>query len=558
MVNTHWLEPAPLWGERPLNTLGQPRLLEMENDDFLSEFLNVMQPCGANPQTITSWLEAHALPGQGTGKLYQPLHGRFYLVTASLICRETGLPERFVNLKAKQRTDFVVRRLPPNGGEEAWQEGVGWVAAPLGTDGKPAFVDGEERFPVHGVTVCTREKGQTGLQPCERKVYYGYVAVGNREKYEQPASPPPGVNVNQPVIEQVKGYFAGIGVDYRKSEYEQRIGDLWQDMQTESAKIGDAALKKTYINETSLTILLNFGEYLMKVMPETWNAIQLNVEPATGDRRIALFRAVSPFRFTHYGVVDKVTIGAVLREPGIKATVEKIVAGQDFVLPGAEILNYDLATAPIVDANENVISTFPMPSGSIDWVKSQVFALLDSTTELPVYNLVTDPRNLLAMFRKLIKPRRVDANDKPIEDRFIIRMVYDYDHECPPIMSEASREFTYARFFDPDAPPRMVRVEMPSIKPGDLRKYSKGVGIQMSNDLNQLLDRLHPGMLKGEGLNPATGSPPPNTFGMVCTFSIQIITLVALIVMFIFLILLNIVFWWLAFLRICLPIPKSN
>jgi hypothetical protein len=45
--------------------------------------------------------------------------------------------------------------------------------------------------------------------------------------------------------------------------------------------------------------------------------------------------------------------------------------------------------------------------------------------------------------------------------------------------------------------------------------------------------------------------------GMICTFSIQIITLIAFVVMFIFAILLNIVFWWMAFLKICLPIPKK-
>ena len=45
---------------------------------------------------------------------------------------------------------------------------------------------------------------------------------------------------------------------------------------------------------------------------------------------------------------------------------------------------------------------------------------------------------------------------------------------------------------------------------------------------------------------------------MTCTSSIQIIFLVALIVMFIFLILLNIIFWWLPFLKICLPIPKPK
>ena len=41
---------------------------------------------------------------------------------------------------------------------------------------------------------------------------------------------------------------------------------------------------------------------------------------------------------------------------------------------------------------------------------------------------------------------------------------------------------------------------------------------------------------------------------MICSFSIPIITICALIVLMIFVSLLNIVFWWLPFFRICLPI----
>ena len=44
-------------------------------------------------------------------------------------------------------------------------------------------------------------------------------------------------------------------------------------------------------------------------------------------------------------------------------------------------------------------------------------------------------------------------------------------------------------------------------------------------------------------------------FGMICGFSIPIITLCAFIVLQIFLVLLHILFFWLPFVRICIPIP---
>jgi hypothetical protein len=46
----------------------------------------------------------------------------------------------------------------------------------------------------------------------------------------------------------------------------------------------------------------------------------------------------------------------------------------------------------------------------------------------------------------------------------------------------------------------------------------------------------------------------PLDVGLLCSFSIPIITICALIVLMIFISLLNIVFWWMPFLRICFPI----
>jgi len=46
--------------------------------------------------------------------------------------------------------------------------------------------------------------------------------------------------------------------------------------------------------------------------------------------------------------------------------------------------------------------------------------------------------------------------------------------------------------------------------------------------------------------------------GLICSFSIPIITICALILLMIIVQLLNIVFWWLPFFKICLPIGVSR
>ena len=108
---------------------------------------------------------------------------------------------------------------------------------------------------------------------------------------------------------------------------------------------------------------------------------------------------------------------------------------------------------------------------------------------------------------------------------------------------------------DPAAPARNIRIELPSIKPKDLRRYKKGVGMEMAPELRDVMNRVRKSMLEGDDLLPDSISWD---LGMICSFSLQIIFLVAFIVMFIFLIALNFIFWWLPFLKICFPIPVKK
>jgi hypothetical protein len=139
-------------------------------------------------------------------------------------------------------------------------------------------------------------------------------------------------------------------------------------------------------------------------------------------------------------------------------------------------------------------------------------------------------------------------------DVYFLRLVYEHN-PCDPVLSDPSPVFTMAKFFDPDAPARPVRIELPSIKPKDLRKYKRGVGLQFSPELNNLINRVNTGMLQKGPLSPADPNSANLSIAFICSFSISITFLVAIIVMFIFLILFNIIFWWLAFIRICFPIP---
>jgi hypothetical protein len=147
---------------------------------------------------------------------------------------------------------------------------------------------------------------------------------------------------------------------------------------------------------------------------------------------------------------------------------------------------------------------------------------------------------------------KLDGNENTL---YVLRCVFQRPN-CgplqPDVVSNATEPFAISSFFDFDAPSRPIRIPMPvdtSIK--GLRKFNKNVGIMISKQLREQMASVTD-LQKALDGNLASGEP--FDLGVICSFSIPIITICALIVLIIFLFLLNIVFWWLPFFRICLPI----
>ncbi len=181
MTLAQWAEPALLWDNRPIAQRQKPQLLELKSDDFLPEFLDAMnappnKKTGNNP-IAQDFLSTAQLTGSTPLKLFQPLHSCYYLVTASLVCDQVGFPDKDVNLKKGEKTYFVLRR-KQSGVEQGWSDKRGWVT--IADKDFPVARD-EEQFPAHPVSVCTGK--DSSIVPCERKIYYGYIATGNGEKY---------------------------------------------------------------------------------------------------------------------------------------------------------------------------------------------------------------------------------------------------------------------------------------------------------------------------------------------------------------------------------------
>jgi len=142
----------------------------------------------------------------------------------------------------------------------------------------------------------------------------------------------------------------------------------------------------------------------------------------------------------------------------------------------------------------------------------------------------------------------------------------------PPTLSEPSAPFELASFFDPDAPARPVRISLPmDTSPAGLRKHAKGTAFVLSDMLCGQVQRakgmgfidlvlqvlpfpLHKDIDTGDGGGCKDGNGID--IGMICSLSIPIITLCALILLLIIVGLLDFIFRWLPFLAFCFPVPR--
>jgi hypothetical protein len=126
------------------------------------------------------------------------------------------------------------------------------------------------------------------------------------------------------------------------------------------------------------------------------------------------------------------------------------------------------------------------------------------------------------------------------------------DDRCPPetVWSEYSEPFTIAPWYDNNgASP--VQIALPDVTDkGFLKRLKPNVAFAMPEGLFNLLQGDAKQLSEGKG---STG--PKLGIRWLCSFSIPLITICAFIVLNIFLQLFNLIFQWLLYIKICIPIP---
>jgi hypothetical protein len=195
--------------------------------------------------------------------------------------------------------------------------------------------------------------------------------------------------------------------------------------------------------------------------------------------------------------------------------------------------------------------------------------LLDAIGEIVDLALPAEPTGPVPTPSPVVDPR---ADTR--EAWYSIRCVYERP-ECgelhPALVSAPTAAFQLAGYFDPDAPARPIRIGLPlDTTPAGLRKFDKKTVFVLSDILCGQIDRMK-GLTFGDlvlqvlpwplhkDLSPPEKGPCTTpgglSLGVMCSLSIPIITLCALILLLIMVNLLDFIFRWLPWFVVCFPLP---
>ena len=111
-------------GPRRDGRADRPAVLRFTGDDFVARLQATLDdPDGRDVGAFVLRPETWRAPAVGVGapptaqvpRLYQPSHGRFYLVTGGLVCQRYGLPDKVIHRTCGESVFYVLRRLEPSG-----------------------------------------------------------------------------------------------------------------------------------------------------------------------------------------------------------------------------------------------------------------------------------------------------------------------------------------------------------------------------------------------------------------------------------------------------------
>ena len=226
------------------------------------------------------------------------------------------------------------------------------------------------------------------------------------------------------------------------------------------------------------------------------------------------------------------------------------IPARDPTLPGEW---RSLSDPEVLATGEDLLPLFPGMFMEAERKRELYFGLIPTTSS-----------ETFALGENLVLPKLVPKldDDGVAEQRYVIRCVFRRprcEYKTPPLLSEPSAPFVIASYFDPDAPARDVRIATPpKLTSAVFEKMKKGVSLVLSSQLNTKLSQIPLANGDNWSFDKDELKNEEAVGGKICSFSIPIVTLVAMILLMVIVSLLNLVFQWISLVRKCVPIGGGS
>ena len=621
-----WYSPAPFWQKHLENGsrdhLQTPALLQFERDDFMDDLQQTLEGTPGDLPKKQARGEKHlgrngtTESGDGPIPLYQPAHERYYLVVASLVCRERGLPDRAVDPANEEKAAFVLRRLVPDASGSVDVDGTPhaeyrWVRTSAkengsvsgsGQNGSGQNGSGKGAAEAQGKTsewrraddpldVPTVEErlsmfpqSYAPQSPVEqmkgkRRLWAGLIPVAKRDTFETAPirrTEKSGTSARDGSETDGTGRTAPTSLapgddplrDPRKVQFDTRILGAFRQtkalLEESSSEVTaeDVRDRIVFAWYDLWDFLGTHLEDVQKSIEEGKTAEEARFPEArerdSGNRarrKRALLRVLNTAYVQEMGLGD--TAADALRTVGTDEHSPFVQSGRlDEVLEGRELprtddeldreklknafLDNDRDTDRLLETEINGVEGKENDKEREPALKTAVNRALG-----PVENVSSLPDDL--------QPPTTD----PVEGgTYVVRCLYERP-KCPGPLRQAvsapSSPFRMASFFDAEAPGRDINITMPGVSLKDFRDSSQSATMVFTEELSRQAGKIQKEASKGLGADTQ-----PIDLGRICSLSIPIITICALVLLLVIVVVLNIVFWWLPFFKICFPLPSSD
>jgi hypothetical protein len=157
--------------------------------------------------------------------------------------------------------------------------------------------------------------------------------------------------------------------------------------------------------------------------------------------------------------------------------------------------------------------------------------------------------------RHLATEGRYERHDARYQIRAFARVWCD--DGCPPHLypSDPTPNLRIVRWYEGGPEGAITpQIEVPGLDRNFFKNLRPNVTMKVPRTMFNFIQNNDPkDFLAGDAKNDVSGPD----FAWICGFNISIIFIIAFMLLMIFVILLNLIFWWMPFFKICIPLPRG-